>query len=59
MRPCVGIIFGNEEVTATGRTDVHVNVLTREIVTDDARRAGIRLMRTMDDLLEMDIVYIL
>jgi ubiquinone/menaquinone biosynthesis C-methylase UbiE len=48
-----------EEVTAGGATDVHVNVLTKESVEAYARQAGFRLVRTMDDLLEMDIIYIL
>ncbi len=48
-----------QEVTASGSTDVHVNVLTKEIVEDYARQAGFRLIRTMEDLLQMDVIYIL
>jgi ubiquinone/menaquinone biosynthesis C-methylase UbiE len=48
-----------QEVTASGATDIHVNVLTKESVEAYARQAGFRLNRTMDDLLEMDIIYIL
>ena len=48
-----------QEVTASGTTDVHINVLTKESVEAYARQAGFRLIRTMEDLLEMDIIYIL
>jgi ubiquinone/menaquinone biosynthesis C-methylase UbiE len=48
-----------EEVTASGATDVHVNVLTKEVVEAYARQAGFRLIQTMEDLLQMDVIYIL
>ncbi len=48
-----------KEVTARGATDVHVNVLTRQSMEAYARQAGFRLIRTMEDLLEMDVIYIL
>ncbi len=48
-----------KQVTARGDTDVHVNVLTRQSVEAYARQAGFRLIRTMEDLLEMDVIYIL
>lgn len=48
-----------KEVTARGATDVHVNVLTKESMEAYARQAGFRLIRTMEDLLEMDVIYIL
>ncbi len=47
------------EVTASGETDVHVNVLTRERMEAYARQAGFRLIQTLEDLLQMDVVYIL
>ena len=46
-------------MTARGDTDHHVNVLTKARMEDFASRAGFRLTRTLDDLLEKDIVYIL
>ena len=41
-----------KDVTARGVPDVHVNVLTRQSVEAYALKAGFRLTRTMEDLLE-------
>jgi len=48
-----------KEVTARGATDVYVNVLTRQSMEAYARQAGFRLIRTVEDLLEKDVIYIL
>jgi ubiquinone/menaquinone biosynthesis C-methylase UbiE len=48
-----------QEVTARGATDVHVNVLTKESMEAYAHQAGFHLIRTMEDLLERDVIYIL
>ena len=48
-----------KDVTARGATDVHVNVLTRQSMEAYALKAGFRLTRTMEDLLEKDVIYIL
>jgi len=45
--------------TAEGHADVHINVLTEALVREYADQAGFRLVRTLDDLLERDVVYVL
>ena len=48
-----------EHARSHGHGDVHVNVLTEEVMKDYASQAGFRLVKTITDLLEMDVIYIL
>jgi len=44
---------------AGGASETHITVLTKAVVERDAAEAGFELVRTLDDLLEKDIIYIL
>ncbi len=48
-----------DEMVADGSEHTLPTVLTPERVTDFAAQAGFKLIETMDDLLEMDVIYIL
>jgi glyoxylase-like metal-dependent hydrolase (beta-lactamase superfamily II)/ubiquinone/menaquinone biosynthesis C-methylase UbiE len=48
-----------QHASSMGATGFHVNVLTPESMKEYADQAGFRLVRTIDDLLEKDIIYIL
>ena len=44
---------------AGGSSETHITVLRKAVVERDAAQAGFELVRTLDDLLEKDIIYIL
>ncbi len=48
-----------DEMSANGNERVLPTVLTPERMGDFATQAGFKLIKTMDDLLEMDIIYVL
>jgi glyoxylase-like metal-dependent hydrolase (beta-lactamase superfamily II)/ubiquinone/menaquinone biosynthesis C-methylase UbiE len=48
-----------QHATSMGASDFHVNVLTAESMEAYANQAGFKLTRTIDDLLEKDIIYLL
>ena len=48
-----------DEMVAKGSEHVLPTVLTPERMKDLAAQAGFKLIKTMDDLLEMDIIYVL
>ena len=48
-----------EGLLASGAEEVNITVLDEAVVRDHADKAGFRLVRTLDDLLEKDIIYIL
>jgi len=48
-----------DEMAANGSEHVLPTVLTPERMGDLATQAGFNLIKTMDDLLEMDIIYVL
>jgi ubiquinone/menaquinone biosynthesis C-methylase UbiE len=48
-----------DQMVANGSDDALPTVLTPERMEDLAAQAGFKLIKTMDDLLEMDIIYVL